>query len=212
MSGYRTARGSQPPAAEDWLENAVRAWYPKLARALGSMFDAMLATYLRETGPLATMRDRGTGFADFLARTPELPLWYAELARLDLAHVQVLHAPSAARMSRAGLSLDRELRLIPAHALVSVTTSVDEVWQSLDRRGTPPRAKALDWPRTVLVWRAQGGVIADRTVWPDEGAALSLAAGGTDLAQLARMLSGDNPHARALDLVLRWLDDGVIAA
>ena len=64
----------------------------------------------------------------------------------------------------------------------------------------------------MLIWRKEGYEIAERTVDPDEAAALRAAVRGTSLIELASGLGGHNPHARALDVVLRWIDDGVLLA
>src|SRR5258706_11196225 len=99
--GTRLARGSQPPqaivdAGGEWLLGAVRARFPKLASALGdNTFDTMLAEYLLHEPPARrSVRESGARLADYLARQPTYPVWYAELARLDRAHVDVLHAPA----------------------------------------------------------------------------------------------------------------------
>jgi hypothetical protein len=71
--------------------------------------------------------------------------------------------------------------------------------------------RELDWPRTVLVWRVDGLIVRDRTVHPDEAAALRAAARGTTLVELYGFFGGPSPHARALDSVIDWVDAGVLA-
>jgi hypothetical protein len=218
----RLARGSVPPTVaierSDWLQVAIRARFPKLAAALGDRaFEAMLGGFM--THKPAAQRSLSTADAElprYLTESCGYPVWYAELAALDRAHCRALHAPAVTVLSRRTLTSDTELKLIPAHALVSLTTTVDELWCALDdaaefqtrARAKPPRA--LDWPRTVLIWRKEGSQLAERTVDPDESAALHAAVRGTSLAELAAGLGGYNPHARALDVVLRWIDDGVL--
>lgn len=152
----------------------------------------------------------------YLAESCDYPVWYSELAALDRAHVHVLHAPHVEVMSRRSLGHDCELKLIPAHSIVQLTTTVDELWAALDTaaedqsraRVTWPRS--VDWPRTVLIWRKVGSDLAERTVDPDETAALRAAVRGTSLGELAAELG--NSHARALDIVLRWIDEDVLVA
>jgi hypothetical protein len=191
---------------------AVRARFPKLASALGEhVFDAMLAAYLEHEPPARrSVRESGARLADFLASSPEYPVWYAELARLDRAHVDVLHAAAVTPLSRLELTLDRELRLVPAHALVELTTDADDLWRALDRGDRVRRPHELDWPRTVLVWRTGGLEIRDRVVEPDEAAALRAAVRGTSVVELAAGFVGENPQARALDVALSWIDAGVV--
>lgn len=213
----RLARGSEPPRAmadsgREWLTGAVRARFPKLATALGdAVFDAMLGAYLdRELPARRSVRESGTRLADFLASSPGFPVWYADLARLDRAHGDVIHAPVVTPLARRDLTLEHALRLVPAHALVELTTDADSLWHALERGALPAVPRELEWPRTVLVWRTDGLAIHDRVVEPDEAIALRAATRGTSIAELASVLVGDNPQARALDLALRWIDAGVV--
>ena len=205
----RLARGSRPPsnaANRDWIASAVRAHFPKLATALGdAAFGELLAAYF-----LHAPDARSPKLADFLAGSANFPVWYAELATLDRARVDVLHAPAATTLLRRDLTLERELRLVPAHALVELTTTSDELWAALHTGQPTTTPSTLQWPRTVLVWRTEGLTVRDRTVLPDEAAALRAASRGTSLIELTAGFGGDNPRARALDIVLGWLDAGAL--
>jgi len=193
---------------------AVRARFPKLAAALGDqLFRMMLASFMaEERDPRRVL----TAMPEYLVETPEYPVWYGELAMLDRAHVTVMQARSATKLTRRDLTQERELKLVPAHAIVQLTTTVDELWGTLDdaaascTRARASRPRSLDWPRTVLIWRYEGMEIRDRTVDLDEAAALRAAARGTSLVELAAGIGGANPHARALDMVLGWIDSGAL--
>ena len=199
----RIARGSEPPRdAREWLTGAVRASFPRLAAALGdAAFDALCASYFERA------RDNGAKLADFLAGSAQYPTWYGELAALERARGDVLHAPAAMPMLRRELTCYRTLRLVPATALVPLTTEADLVF-----RGAYRVPRDLDYPRTVLVWRIAGVDVCDRTVDPDEALGLRAAQRGTSLNDLATSFAfrTANPYARALDLVIRWLDAGVL--
>jgi hypothetical protein len=191
----------------------MRARFPRLVCTLGeTLFDSMLGAYLaRESaGDIAAPHDVGAQLPEYLAALPEYPVWFAELARLDRAHVDVRAAAEVATLPRRSLTTERELKLIPASALVELTTSSDELWHAIDRGEPAPQPRTLDWPRTVLVW-CHDGMVSDRTVEPDEAAALRAAQRGTTIANLVRRFPCANPHARAFDLVLRWIDGGVLA-
>ena len=214
----RLARGSNPPrelttASREWFTGAVRARFPKLVTALGeSGFDIMLGAYLsRDPEQGGSMHDAGVRIADFLSGSPDYPVWYGELAALDRAHVDVRHAPATLPLAREALMPDLEVRLVAAHALVELTTAVDELWTALDAGQPPVRPRELDFARTVLVWRSTGFPVCGRTVDPDEASGLRAAARGTSLNELAEIFTGDNPSARALDVLLRWVDSGVLA-
>lgn len=217
----RLARGSLAPDDTDsgsWLQVAIRARFPKLATALGDRgFAALLGAYMtHQPEAKRSLAASDNGLQRYLAESCDYPVWYGELAALDRAHVHVLHAPKVEVMSRSSLGHDCELKLIPAHAVVSLTTTVDELWTALDRaaeqhsRARAAWPRSVDWPRTVLIWRKEGYEITERTVDPDEASALRAAVRGTSLIELASGLGGHNPHARALDVVLRWIDDGVL--
>jgi len=115
---------------------------------------------------------------------------------------------------RRDLTAERELKLVPAHALVQLTTTADELWTKLDdaaaqcTRAHAAKPRALDWPRCVLMWRTHGIDVRDRAIDFDEVSALRAAMRGTSLVELAVGIGG---HARALDIVLRWLDDKLLA-
>ncbi len=215
LSEGRLARGSVPPhnPGREWLIEAVRSRFPKLAAAMGdAVFDAMLLGYLEAEPPARrSVRESGARLADYLASSVTYPAWYAELARLDRAHVDVLHAPAVRTLGRRELTLEGELRLVPAHAIVEMTNAVDELWRAIDRGASPAWPRELDWPRTLLMWRTNGLEVSERVVDPDEVAALRAAARGTSIVELTAGFCGDNPRARALDVVLGWIDAGVVA-
>ncbi len=187
-----------PSIDREWLAGAVRVRFPHLARAVGGpTFDAMIAAYL----------PRGGRLADYLAAAPEYPVWCAELAALERARAEVLHAPATTSLVRSELAFDRVLRPIRAHAVVELTTACDELVAG--RAHDPPRA--LDYPRHVLVWRTGGLAVHQRALEPDEVHLLRALERGLTLDGLAADLPGENPHARALDLLVRWIDAGLIA-
>lgn len=204
-----------PPAdlVEDWLAVAIRARFPKLALALGgARFDAMLASFVVRN------EDASHSLAAVASRLPlyladGYPLWCAELAAIDHAYSSVLQVPSVPTLQRSKLTIDTPLRLIPAHALVLLMTSADELWTVLEymtntgSRIGPAKPRMLDRSRTVAVWRM--GDICTRTVGSHEADALREATTGTSLRQLSQMF---RDYTRALTFVLRWVDDGLIAA
>ena len=211
----RFARGSVGPD-QGWLAIAVRARFPKLVAALGdSLFETLLANFVeREPAAKTSLAEMHERLPEYLTRCATYPVWYGELAALDRAHIRVLNARVCQPLVRGQLTPDRELRMTAAHATVQLTTTVDDLWHALDdaaamcQRAKVRKPRSLDWPRTVLVWRRARGEIERRTIDPDEVTALRAAARGSSLVELSAGLS----HGRALDIVLRWIDDGVLAA
>jgi hypothetical protein len=92
---------------------------------------------------------------------------------------------------------------------VSLTTNVDELWTALEVGLRVPLPIELDWPRTILVWRV-GRELHTRTADPDEATALAAAARGVTVGDLAEEFVGGNPFARAIDVVLGWIDAGIV--
>jgi hypothetical protein len=177
------------------------------------LFETLLAGFsAREPVARRSLADMHELLPDYLARCAMYPVWYGELAALDRAHVRVLNARVSPPLMRNQLTPERELKVTSAHALVQLTTTADDVWNALDEaaanciRARVPKPRSLDWPRLVLVWRRSGGDIERRTIDPDEATALRAATRGTSLVELAAGLT----HSRALDVVLRWIDDGVL--
>lgn len=196
------------------LADAIRVSYPRLAAVVGDEFPAIVSGYL-EKFPSARLSTGNTGLrlAEFLTASI-YPTWYAELAQLERAYLEVTDAPLELPMRKealATLALEEPICLIPAHAMIAVTSSIDELWRALSDNDPPRRPRALDWPRVLLVWRARGSVM-HRVVDLDEVGPLRAAANGALLAQLCMMFPrAQNPCARAVDLVLRWIDEGVVA-
>jgi len=213
-SGRPLARGSRAPHdGRDWLAAAVRPHYPKLALALGAdLFEALMGVYIaRGPNESRASRERGGELVEFLAGGSDYPAWYGELAKLDRAYAEVWQAPPVARLSRNELSTDRPLQLVPASTLLQLTTTVDEAWSALGRGEPPTQPRTLDWPRTVLVWRDERPTVYAYAAGLTEGAALRTVKRGTSLTELSGYFTGDDAFSRALDMVLRWADAGVLA-
>ncbi len=112
---------------------------------------------------------------------------------------------------RAELTADRPLRLVPASALLQLTTTVDDAWTALGRGEPPIQPRVLDWPRTVLMWRDDQPAVYAYAAGLTEGAALRAVKRGTSVAELAGYFTGDDAFNRAADMVLRWTDAGILA-
>jgi hypothetical protein len=193
------------------IGNAVRDGYPKLAAAIGeAAFDVLVAAYLARY-PSTRLSGRGAGaqLPEFLARSAEHPVWHGELALLDRAVTDVMNVAEVA-LART-VEPDAWVRLIPAHAIVELTTTADELWRAIDAHDMPTFPRELDWPRTTLVWR-RGEHLHQRVVAADEVAAVRAASRGVRLSELCTRFRAPNPMARAVDIVLAWIEDGVVAA
>lgn len=186
--------------------------YPKLVAHLGGdAVRALVVPYLR-AHPTShpSLREAGAHLPRFLGDAR-----HADLARIERARVEAFDGPDAAPLSRDDLAAFAPedfpalpLRLVPTAMLVDLATNADELWDALeDDRPAPPDAHA---PRTVLVWRRDLAVI-HRTLEPDEITPLYRIAAGASFADICACFAGDADGVqRALALLLRWLDAGVL--
>ncbi|MDQ3339026.1 MAG: DNA-binding domain-containing protein [Myxococcota bacterium] len=196
------------------IHDVLAADFPKLAALLGDdSFRALVKPYLRAhptTNP--SLREAGVHLASFLD-----DVHHADLARLERARVEAFDGADAAPLTRDDLAAfapedfpTLPLRLVPTAQLVALATNADDVWDALETaRPTPPLAKSS---RTVLVWRRDVTVI-HRTLEPDEVTTLWRVAAGASFADICAFFAGDASGVeRALELLLRWLDAGILVA
>jgi hypothetical protein len=179
------ATGSWPEGNPGWIDRAIRAQLPKLAFALGD------------------------SFADFLDASDEFPAWCGELAALERARLDIAEVRTPIPLMRRDLTIDRSLRVVP-HAQLTLTTTANDLWSEIDHEEPLSAPRVLAWPRLVVVWRTHGVGVRDRIIPPDEAAAFRLAQAGTSIGALAARFGGRNPHARAVDVVLGWVDDRLL--
>jgi hypothetical protein len=196
------------------LRDVLADDYPKLRAALGLGFGALVDRYLRAHPPTSfTLRDAGLALPDFAATDPLAPPWAAELARLERARVEVFDGPDAAALTRDDVAAGPPealpalvLAWIPASVVVPLTWAVDDLWRSVEA-GDPPVAPSAA-ARTVLVWRKDLEVL-HRTLDPDEAALAPAIASGLTFADACAVVADhapEDPAARAVALLLRWLD------
>ncbi len=206
------------------IAGALATDFPKLRAFLGTeAFDALVIPYLRAHPTRhPSLREAGLHLARFLGERGEpVP---ADLARLERARTEVFDGPDAggvmSRDDAAALPPDEfprlPLRLVPASALVELSTNADELWDALEDDRPHPEADPADPaapPRTVLVWR-RGITVIHRTLQADEAAALRRVQGGASFGEVCEALAASSPAdvvERALELLLRWLDAEALA-
>lgn len=201
------------------LLEALRVDHPKLVAALGDeRFAALVEGYVAARPPSSfTLRDYGVDLPRWLAGA-DAPPWAADLARLERARVEAFDAADAAPLTRDELATRAPeelpglvLRWVPAAQVVTVAWSVDDTWSDLED-GVAPRP-ATAGPRTILVWRRDVEVI-HRTLEADEAAVADAVATGASFADVCETLArhSDEPAARAIELLVRWLDAACLTA
>ena len=192
--------------------------YPKLRAALGEdRFGDVVTRFLRAHPPTSfTLRDAGLALPAFLRGGD--PAWAADLAALERARIEVFDGPDAVPLAQdrvAGLGEalpELVLAWVPSSVVVPLAFTVDDVWSAIED-GQPPFEPAQD-ERVVLVWRRDIAVL-HRTLDADEARLAPQIARGTRFAEVCDVLGelhGEAATARAVELLLRWLQAAALDA
>lgn len=192
--------------------------YPKLRALLGdATFRPLARDYLRAHPPHdPSLREAGAELPRYLAETTK-DLLHVDLARLERARVEAFDGPEGAVLTRdAVAALPPEafpglrLALVPTAKLLIFTTNADDVWDAIAEERPPPAR--VDVRRSLLVWRRDITVI-HRTLEDDEASALHQLGTGSTFARVCEAFATEaDPTARAIELLLRWLDAEVLEA
>jgi len=190
--------------------------FPQVATALGpARFDAVAHRYLaRHPSTHPSLRHAGGAFPVFLAELPAdaVPPGVADLARLEWARVAVFDAPDERPLTLARLRAQPaerwpDLRLRPIAALRVLEAGYPvHAWPE---EGTPARAATV-----LRVWR-KGFVAYTAAMDALEATALGSVRAGCSFAAtceaLARLVPAERAAADAAGLVLRWVEDELLA-
>ena len=198
------------------LRDVLREDFPHVAALLAARFDETARGYLRaHPSEDPSVRHLGRLFADFLEQRPDLPPYLSDLARLEWARIEVFDAPDARPLNAAalrGVAADDwpALRFvtIPALAVVRARWPVHELWAGADPAALAPA------PTAVRVWRAAEFVVFHAPMDARADEALGRLMAGQPFAAaceaFADLPPADAAH-EATALLLRWLEDGIIA-
>lgn len=188
--------------------------YPKLDALVGVR--PLVAAYLRAHPPHhPSLREAGARIAEFLAARGE-PAHLVELARLERARMEAFDGgadvPTLTRDHLEALGPAAfptlQLRLVPSSQLLELTTNADDIWDAIESERAAPEPIAS--ARSVLVWRRDVTVI-HRTLARDEARAVRLLVSGTTFETACEALADTpDPVSRALELLLKWLDGGIL--
>jgi hypothetical protein len=165
------------------------------------------------------VRHVGQHFADWLAEAPTELAFLPDLARLEWARVEVFDAPDADPLRLSDLEPlpaaewpGLRLRLIPACVVVESDWPVHELWA--DAEGDRVFANAPRAPSAVRVWR-EGWTVSHAAMGPAEQRAFPLLQRGRAFAEICAVLEdgldADAAARQVGEMLLRWLEDGLIA-
>jgi hypothetical protein len=191
--------------------------FEKTAAALGDdAFTAVARAYVdAHPSEHPSVRHVGRRFTAHLhAHLPMgAPPWAADLAALEWARVETFDAPDAAPVRAADLGTvapedwaGLRFTTIPALTLVESAWPVHRAWEA-------PDAPLQAGPTIVRVWR-QDHVVYHCAVDASEREALRRLMAGESFGGICDAfadLAGDDAGAAAGALLLRWVEDGLIA-
>jgi hypothetical protein len=205
------------------LIDVLREDFPRVVATLGdASFEALAARYLAAHPSVhPSVRHVGERFADWVDSAASDPPFLADLARLEWARVEAFDAADAELLRMSDLQAIAaehwpalELRAIPACRLLRCAWPAHEIWAAPDRwiPGEPPRWQPR--PVAIRVWR-EGDEVSHAAIRETEERLLPLLERGAPLSTLCAALEDDHEAEAAArevgGLLLRWLEDGVLA-
>jgi hypothetical protein len=198
--------------------------FPRVAAILGcERFDAISRTYLaRHPSTNPSLRHLGRHFAEFLniqKEIHELP-FLGDLARLEWARLEVFDAPDVEPLRIESLHKlapddwpELRLQLIPAYQTLRSDWPVQEIWAAAES-AAPQREGFQPETTTLRVWR-EGFAVYHTKMDAAEQQALDCLGAGESFAMvcaaLEALLPTEEAAATAGSLLLRWIEDGILA-
>jgi hypothetical protein len=210
------------------LHGSLREDYSACAQVVGDATFERLAAHYLVTHPSdnPSLRHHGRHFSEFLrgrgdalahdgsGLRPDL----ADLAALEWARIEAFDAPEAAPLVSSTLAAlppdawsDLELRLVPAHRIVTSKYRVDALWLAAEHAAVAPLPRRGE--QRLLVWR-RGFTVYHRAVAGDEARALALLAHPVTFGRLCAAFDRGRPTSetagRALAALEQWLADELL--
>jgi hypothetical protein len=199
------------------LREVLAEDFPRLAAMLGDdRFTALARDYLRRHPSMhPSVRHVGAALPDFVAAAGDLSAWAGDLARLERARTDVFDAPDDTPIGLDDLrTIDAtvwpQLRFTPirALALLRLAWPAHTVWKDVDAASPAPGVA------TVRVWRGADYRVFHAPLERHAALALERLIAGEPFAGICAAFD-DLPEAdgarRAVALLARWLEDGIIA-
>ena len=198
------------------LRDILREDFPRVAALLGDRFEETAWSYVRaHPSEHPSVRHLGRHFANFLEDRTDVAPYVADLAHLEWTRTEVFDAADAVPLDVATLrGLPAEawpgLRFepIPALAVLRSRWPVHELWAGAD----PATLDAV--PTTLRIWRAPDRTVFHAHMDDRADAALARMLAGEPFAAVCEVFDDLPPSDGAREataLLLRWLEDGIIA-
>jgi hypothetical protein len=199
------------------LREALAEDFPRTAKLLGEReFDRLVRDYLGahpSTEP--SLRHLGRAMADFIRKRDDFPDWLGDLAALEWARVNAFDAPNDEPLTAAQLAVidpsqwpELHMPAVRSLEVINANWPVHRLWLEDTPAILEPCAT------TIRVWRRSDFHVAHTPMDRLEAAAISILFKGSSFAEICQVFDQlDEPDAahQAGALLLRWLEDGVVA-
>jgi hypothetical protein len=199
------------------LRDVLAEDFPRLAALMGEeAFDRLSRGYLKahpSTEP--SLRHLGRTMVEFIRGQEELPGYLGDLAELEWARVNAFDAPDDEPLTMAKLAeLDPatwpQMHLVPVRSLQVLRTAwpVHRLWAEESPENPEPAATS------IRVWRGKDFHVLHAPIDEREAAAMRRLLQRASFAEICEVfedLDEQDGAREAGALLLRWLEDGIIA-
>ncbi|MGO9060873.1 MAG: DUF2063 domain-containing protein [Candidatus Binataceae bacterium] len=201
------------------LRDVLAEDFPRVAQLLGDEDFARLARGYLKAHPSTepSVRHLGRALAEFIRTQENLPPWLADLAALEWARVNAFDAPddsaplTTAKLAELDPAIWPQQQLVPVRSLETLTASwpVHRLWAAEGSPG-PVEADAT----SIRVWRGKDFHVFHAPMDARESAGMSSLLAGASFAEICQIFEDLEEQQAAQEagaLLLRWLEDGIIA-
>jgi hypothetical protein len=200
------------------LRDVLAEDFPRVARMLGQPeFERLVCDYLAaDPSTEPSVRHLGRKVADFIRAREGTPAWLADLAALEWARVDAFDAPDDQTLTLAQLAeLDparwpqMQMSAVRSLKLLDAKWPVHRLWLEDEPAGVEPCAICL------RVWRRPDFQVLQTPMDAYESAAVAMLLKGSSFAEICQVfdaLDEQEGAQQAGGLLLRWLEDGIVAA
>jgi hypothetical protein len=201
------------------LRDILSEDFPRVATLLGhEAFANLVRGYLKahpSTDP--SVRHLGRALSAFIRSRSDLPSWLADLAALEWARINAFDAPDddalldSAKLAQLDPGIWPQQKLIPVRSLETLDAAwpVHRIWADEDG----PEQMAL-LATSLRVWRGKDFYVFHAPMDARESSAMSRLLAGASFAEICQVFEDLDEQQAAQEagaLLLRWLEDGIIA-
>lgn len=205
------------------LRDVLAEDFPRAAKLLGGeAFNRLARGYIKahpSTDP--SVRHLGRALADFIRNQDGVPPWLADLAVLEWARINAFDAPDDESLTVAKLAaIDPgrwpQLRLAPVRSLeiLSAAWPVHRIWAAENPEDAEDLEDLKPAQTLLRVWRRTDFSVVHAPMDERESAAMRAMLAGETFGEICQVFADLDEQQAAQEagaLLLRWLEDGIIA-